>query len=84
MILDFLPAAKLALVNDYLIIGGERGGGDGDQALNLPQIGGNRRNLLFLFVFCCFESRSGYKDRPIGRFSPSPSVVWRSVLRPGD
>ena len=30
------------------------------------------------------ESRSGYKDRPIGRFSPSPSVVWQSVLWPGD
>ena len=40
--------------------------------------------LFFLFVFGCFESRSGYKDRPIGRFSPSPSVVWRSVLWPGD
>ena len=39
----------------------------------------------FCFVcFGCFESCSGYKDRPISRFSPSPSVVWRSVLRPGD
>ena len=37
-----------------------------------------------LFVFGCFDSRSGYKDRPIGRFSPSPSVVWWSVLWPGD
>ena len=42
-------------------------------------------SCIILFVcFCCFESRSGYKDRQIGRFSPSPSVVWRSVLWPGD
>ena len=38
----------------------------------------------FCFVFGCFESRSGYKDRPIGRFSPNPSVVWRSLLWLGD
>ena len=40
--------------------------------------------VFFCFVYGCFESRSGYKDRPIRRFSPSPSVVWRSVLWPGD
>ena len=37
-----------------------------------------------LFVLGCFESRSGSKDRPIGRFSPSPPLVWRSVLWPGE
>ena len=40
--------------------------------------------FLFSFFFGYFESRSGYKDQPMGRFSPSPSVVWRSVLWQGD
>ena len=37
----------------------------------------------FVCLFGCFESLSGYKDRPLGRFSPSPSVVWRSVFVTG-
>ena len=37
------------------------------------------KGYLFCFVFCCFESRSGYKDQPIGRFSPNPSVVRRQT-----
>ena len=35
---------------------------------------------LLVCLFGCFESRSGYKDRPLGRFSPSP---WRSVFVTG-
>ena len=31
-------------------------------------------------IFGSFESRTEYKDRPIGRFSPSPSAVWHVSL----
>ena len=42
-----------------------------------------RKATLKTKFFAIFESRSQYKDWPIGWFSPSPFVVWRSVLWPG-
>ena len=35
-----------------------------------------------LFV-CIFESRSRYKDQPIGWFSPSHSILWQVSLATG-
>ena len=75
-VIDRISSCKLSITNCLAFTEISRSSISFDVSCKITAAMGS----LFVCLFGCFESRSGYKERPLDRFSPSPSIVWRSVF----